>query len=101
MQPLEQVIVSFFIEVKRHKPSVIYIPAVDGWWATLTEAAIATFTTMLRTIPPTDPILLLATAETEVADLDSSLLQRLFGFSKKNRVVIQRPNKVSSGVCPL
>ncbi|KAH8909632.1 AAA-domain-containing protein [Coniochaeta sp. PMI_546] len=92
-RPLEQVIVSQFIEVKRHKPSVIYIPAIDGWWEAMSGAAITTFKTMLRTIPPTDPILLLGTSETEVLDLDSALLRDLFGFSKKNRAMIERPNK--------
>jgi SpoVK/Ycf46/Vps4 family AAA+-type ATPase len=96
LQPLEQVIVSHFIEVKRHKPSVIYIPAIDGWWEAMSGAAITTFKTMLRTIPPTDPILLLGTSETEVLDLDSALLRDLFGFSKKNRAMIERPNKVST-----
>lgn len=89
-------IVSQFIEVKRHKPSVIYIPAIDGWWEAMSGAAITTFKTMLRTIPPTDPILLLGTSETEVLDLDSALLRDLFGFSKKNRAMIERPNKVSN-----
>lgn len=92
---MEQVIVSHFIEVKRHKPAVIYIPAIDGWWAALSDQAITTFKTMLRTIPPTDPILLLGTSETEVQNLDTGLLQDLFGFSKKNRAVVERPNKVS------
>jgi hypothetical protein len=93
LQPIEQVIVSLFTEVKRHKPSVIYIPAIDGWWPSLSDQARATFTTMLKSIPATDPVLLLATAEVECFDLDEALLQHLFGFSKKNRAVIERPNR--------
>lgn len=84
--------------MKRHKPSVIYIPAIDSWWAAIQGPAITTFTTMLRSIPPTDPILLLATAESETYDLDGELLKQLFGFSKRNRAVIDRPNKVNSRV---
>lgn len=82
--------------MKRHKPSVIYIPSIDAWWAALQGPAITTFITMLRSIPPSDPILLLGTAESETSDLDTDLLKQLFGFSKKNRAVIERPNKASS-----
>jgi hypothetical protein len=89
------VIVSFFTEVKRHKPAVIYIPAIDGWWEAMSGPAITTFKTMLRTIPPADPILLLGTSETEIVELDHELLRELFGYSKKNRAMIERPNKVS------
>lgn len=95
-RPMEQVIVSLFTEVKRHKPSVIYIPAIDSWWMSLSDQAHATFLTMLRSIPATDPILLLGTAETAVSDLDQDMLKRLFGFSKKNRAAIERPGRVSA-----
>lgn len=61
----------------------------------MSGAAITTFKTMLRAIPPTDPILVLGTSETEVEALDSTLLRDLFGFSKKNRAMIERPHKVS------
>ncbi len=81
--------------MKRHKPSVIYIPNVDSWWASLGDAALVTFETMLKSIPPTDPVLLLATAEKVPRDLDPGLLRNLFGYSKKNRAVIARPNRVS------
>jgi SpoVK/Ycf46/Vps4 family AAA+-type ATPase len=88
------VIVSCFTEVKRHKPAVIYIPAIDGWWQAVSGPAITTFKTMLRTIPPADPVLLLGTSETEISDLDPELLREFFGYSKKNRTMVQRPNKV-------
>jgi len=89
------VIVSCFTEVKRHKPAVIYIPAIDGWWEAMSGPAITTFKTMLRTIPPADPILLLGTSETEIPELSHELLRELFGYSKKNRTMVERPNKVS------
>ncbi|KAK1756160.1 Tat-binding 7 [Echria macrotheca] len=92
-RPCEQVIVGLFTEVRRHKPSVIFIPNVDVWWASIGEAATTTFTTMLRTIPPADPVLLLGTSETNPEDLDQGLLQSLFGFSKRNRAVVDRPNE--------
>ncbi|KAL1843802.1 hypothetical protein VTJ49DRAFT_7512 [Mycothermus thermophilus] len=92
-RPMEQVIVSRFTEVKRHKPSVIFIPSIDTWWVSVTEMAIRTLTTLLRSIPASDPILLLATADCTPEDLDDGILKELFGFSKKNRAVVERPDK--------
>ncbi len=91
---MEQVIVSRFTEVKRHKPSVIFIPGVDVWWSSISDTAITTFATMLRSIPPSDPVLLLATADFSPENLDPALLKELFGFSKKNRAVVERPERV-------
>ncbi|AEO69440.1 uncharacterized protein THITE_2119849 [Thermothielavioides terrestris NRRL 8126] len=92
-RPMEQVIVSRFTEVKRHKPSVIFIPNVDIWWNSISDTAITTFTTLLRSLPPTDPVLLLATAECTPELLAPEILKELFGFSKKNRAVVERPER--------
>ncbi|KAK3331948.1 hypothetical protein B0T19DRAFT_456457 [Cercophora scortea] len=92
-RPIEQVIVSLFTEVKRHKPSVIYIPNVDVWWTSIGDSAITAFTTMLRNIPPADPILLLATSETVPEYITPEILKELFGFSKRNRAVVDRPER--------
>lgn len=89
---MEQVIVGMFTEVRRHKPSVIYIPNIDAWYATLSgTVALVTFQTMLKSIQPTDPVLLLATAEGEYSDLDSGLFRDFFGLSSNNRLEIARP----------
>lgn len=85
-----------FTEVRRHKPSVIYIPDVEGWYNALGGAALTALTTMLKTIPPTDPILVLGTAEHESSHIDRTILKELFGYSKKNQMEIARPNAVSS-----
>ncbi|RCI15198.1 hypothetical protein L249_6441 [Ophiocordyceps polyrhachis-furcata BCC 54312] len=95
-RPLEQVIVSFFTEVRRHKPSVIYIANVDAWYAALAGTiAFVTFQTMLKSLPPTDPILLLATAECGRGELPVELSRELFGFSRKNRMEITRPERAN------
>ena len=94
-QPIEQAIVSLFTEVKRHKPSVIYIPNIDAWCATVGSIAVTAFLTMLRSIPPTDAVLLLATAECDAKEIPQEVLKDFFGFSKKNRTEISRPNRVS------
>ncbi|KAJ2906865.1 hypothetical protein MKZ38_010363 [Zalerion maritima] len=91
-QPPEQVLVRLFAEVKRAKPSIIYIPDVDVWHATLSAGAtLLTFRTMLRSLPPTDPILVLGTCECEIQDLPPEVVKDIFGFSKRNRFEIPRP----------
>ncbi|KAF0326384.1 Tat-binding 7 [Colletotrichum sp. SAR11_59] len=92
-RPMEQVIVGLFTEVKRHKPSVIYIPGIESWYASLRDSLpFMTFKAMLKSIPPTDPILLLATSEYEAGEsLSQALVRELFAFSRKNRLQIERP----------
>jgi SpoVK/Ycf46/Vps4 family AAA+-type ATPase len=92
---MEQVIVGLFTEVRRHQPSVIYIPNIEAWYTTLAGSiALITFQTMLRSIAPTDPILLLATAESDKSDIPNELFRDLFGYSRKSRMEIPRPEQV-------
>ena len=84
-----------FAEVKRHKPSVIYIPGIDTWYHTLPDAVITTFIGLLKAIPPTDPVLVLGITDTPPDILDPGLLRDLFGYSKSNRFTIERPTRVS------
>jgi len=83
-----------FTEVKRHKPSVIYIPGVDTWYHTLSENAITTFLGLLRSIPPTDPVLVLGITDLPLDKNNPEMLRDLFGFSQGNRFTITRPSKV-------
>jgi len=87
--------VQLFAEVKRHKPSVIYIPAVDTWYQTLPPNVITTFLGLLKSIPPNDPVMVLGITDTPAAKLNPTLLRDLFGFSKYNQFAIQRPTKVN------
>jgi ATPase family AAA domain-containing protein 2 len=98
-QSAETAIVQLFAEVKRHKPSVIYIPGIDTWYHTLSGSTMTTFLGLLRSIPPTDPILVLGIADTEPEHVDRDMLRDIFGFSKKNRFEIVRPSRVSSSIC--
>lgn len=95
MQPAEQVIVGKFTEVRRHKPSVVFIPQIDRWYATLGDGALTALTTMLHSLPPTDPVLLLATTDMEVNEMEKAIVRGLFNYSRKNRAVIARPTLVS------
>jgi len=83
-----------FAEVKRHKPSVIYIPGIETWYHTLSDAVITTFLGLLRAIPPTDPVLVLGITDSPTDKASPEMLRDLFGFSKNNRFMIERPSKV-------
>ena len=87
-----------FEEVKRHKPSVIYIPNVNIWYSTLTESVIKTFTGLLRGLPPADPVLVLGVMESLTSEdmPDPNMMRDLFGYSRKNTYELQRPDQVRS-----
>ncbi|KAK7908663.1 Tat-binding-like protein 7 [Apiospora marii] len=91
-RPAEQVIVALFTEVRRQKPSVIYIPNVDTWYDAMEGPPITVFLAMLRSIQPTEPILVLGTADCDLQSLNKNLRRDLFGFSKGNCIEIARPS---------
>jgi ATPase family AAA domain-containing protein 2 len=86
--------VQLFAEVKRHKPGVIYLPGVDVWYRTVGATVISTFLGLLRSIPATDPVLLLGVLECDPDLVDRTMLKDLFGFSKRNQYELDRPHKV-------
>lgn len=84
-----------FAEARRQKPSVIFIPHVDMWYDTLAGPPLTAFMSMLRAIQPTDPIMVVGTAEVELDQINPELKRDLFGSSNTNFVEIARPVKVS------
>jgi len=80
--------------VKRHKPSVIYIPNMELWFKTISDVARETFMTLIRGISPSDPILLLALVESPISQLDPDL-RAMFGYSLQNRVEVATPSQES------
>lgn len=88
----EAAVIQLFAEVRRHKPSVIYIPNIQSWSETVGPAVLSTFLGLLRSIPPTDPVLLLGVLELVGEEVDGALLRNLFGFSKKNVCGLKAPD---------
>lgn len=78
----EAMMIQLLVEVKRHTPSVIFIPNIDTWFATMTPTAKSTFVTFLRDLNPTDSILVLALMESD--DLSDPEINSLFGYSSEN-----------------
>lgn len=92
----ESSLIQKFVEVKRHKPSIIFIPNIDTWYSTMSPQVVSTFTALLRSIPPNDPIMLVGTAEATVEDLQNhypQLLSDLFSYTKLNRYKLERPDR--------
>ena len=89
----EATMIRLFSEVKTHRPSVIYIPNVQEWYATVGQTVISTFLGLLRSLKPTDPILVLGLLESESDEVDDSLKHELFAYSKKNRYLLPRPSQ--------
>ena len=94
-QSPEAAIVQLFTEVKRHKPSVIYIPNVNTWYTTVGDAVISTFLGLLRSLHPTDPVLLLGVLESHEEEVDPRMIKNLFGFSRRNQFDLLKPGRTS------
>ncbi|KAI5294229.1 hypothetical protein KEM52_004432, partial [Ascosphaera acerosa] len=82
----EAVMVQMIGEARRRKPSVIYLPDFAQWNDALSSAASATFSALIRSLKPSDPILLLGLLEQPQASLrgvsrTSFALKQQFGFS--------------------
>ncbi|KAL8659292.1 MAG: hypothetical protein Q9226_000507 [Calogaya cf. arnoldii] len=91
----EAAVIQLFTEVRRHKPSIIYIASVDIWFKTVGEAVISTFIGLLGTLAPTDPVMLLGIMECSTNQVDSRMTQTLFGFSRRNQFEVQQPPNAS------
>lgn len=88
----EATVIQLFAEVKRHRPSVIYIPNIQTWFETVGPTVISTFLGLLRSLPPSDPVLLLGVLESSGQDVDEGLVKQLFGFSKRNSFDLPFPD---------
>lgn len=87
----EAAVVQLFTEVRRHKPSIIFIPNVDIWYKNVGDAVISTFTGLLRSLAPTDPIMLLGLVEADFKQIDPRMISALFGYSRRNQFTVARP----------
>lgn len=90
---IEAAIVQSFVEVKRRKPSVIFIPEIEVWYSSLSEQALATFKGLLHSIPANEPILLFGVSGDD-AGLDTQLLRDFFTYARKDRFELSKPDKV-------
>ncbi|GAA5992072.1 hypothetical protein JCM10908_000727 [Rhodotorula pacifica] len=87
---MEASCVQLFIEAKRHKPSILFIPSLVTWCASVGETVRSTIKGLLDGLDPSDPILLLAIVDGHFSDVPADV-RSWFGFVKGNRVVIGKP----------
>ncbi|GAA5844990.1 hypothetical protein JCM5353_005305, partial [Sporobolomyces roseus] len=88
---MEAACVQLFVEAKRHKPSILFIPSLLTWCTSVGETVRSTIKGLLDSLDPSDPILLLAVVEGSIKDIPSDV-RSWFGFVKGNRVVMGKPS---------
>jgi len=71
-------VVHAVLEARRASPAILFLPHLQLWWETAPASLRATLTMLLSDLPPELPLLLLATADVPLADLDADAL-KLFG----------------------
>ena len=93
-RPPEQAITQLIKEVKRHRPSVIYIPAVNIWYESLPDTAYKMFKMMLNDLGGNEPVLLMGFMEQENENdkPDPKMLKELFGYTQSNTYTLGRPD---------
>jgi len=75
----EEALVHAVVEARRAAPAVLFLPHLQVWWDTAPASLRATLWTLLADLPPDLPLLLLATADCNVEDLDPGASAALFG----------------------
>ncbi|GAA5878836.1 hypothetical protein JCM1840_000730 [Sporobolomyces johnsonii] len=88
---MEAACVQLFVEAKRHKPSILFIPSLITWCSSVGETVRATIKGLLDAIDPSDPILLLAVVDGALKDVPADV-RSWFGFVKGNRVTMGKPS---------
>lgn len=74
-----------FREAMRTSPSIVYMPRINQWWDVLSESMKTTLLTTIQNLDPASPILLLATSEEPLAQIDAlvSTVLLLVGVSSE------------------
>lgn len=60
-----------FREAMRTSPSIVYMPRINQWWDVLSESMRTTLLTTIQNLDPASPILLLATSEEPLTQIDA------------------------------
>lgn len=68
-------------EALRKVPSIIFLEHIDKWWETASDVLKSTFITTFQDMDPTLPVLLLATSDVPMHELEPEL-QKFFNHSE-------------------
>ncbi|KAH3667376.1 hypothetical protein OGAPHI_003025 [Ogataea philodendri] len=91
----ENVVIQLFQELKRHKPSVLYVPYILSFLDDITSSLRSTISGLVRTLDPNDRILVIGMVE-EQDLLDDNYYQELdaiFGFTQLDSVELHKPSE--------
>ncbi|OLL26793.1 putative AAA domain-containing protein [Neolecta irregularis DAH-3] len=88
----EAALIQAFVEVRRHKPSVLFIAGLDIWYEAVSETIRSTFSTLLRSLGPADSVLLLGFADCDIDELHPHV-KNWFGYSMLGRVEVSSPTR--------
>lgn len=93
----EAAVIQLFVEAKRHKPSVLYIPGIVHWSRSVSDSVKTTFKALLDGLTDADPVMLLGIAEAPLDELDDEV-HSWFNFLDDDLVEISRPDDESRRV---
>ena len=96
-QSAEATVKQLFTEVRRHQPSVIFIPHLESWYEDIGETARSVFRNLYLSIDPHAPILLLGllesrSAQDEASQLENAIVRELFGSSARSKFDLAVPD---------
>lgn len=86
----EASLIQAFVEAKRHKPSVLFMPSIELWFATATDSVISTLKSLLSTVAANEPLLLLGIANRPLEALSSAIID-FFGHAPSAHVTLGFP----------
>ncbi|KAK6338117.1 hypothetical protein TWF696_001588 [Orbilia brochopaga] len=89
----EATLIQLFVELRRHKPSVLYIPDLENWFSAVSNDVLMTFLHLVSSIGSSERILLLGMTSAEIEEINATIIRDLFGYSRKCRIGIQKPDE--------
>ncbi|EPS40028.1 hypothetical protein H072_6175 [Dactylellina haptotyla CBS 200.50] len=89
----EATLIQLFTELRRHKPSVLYIPDLENWFSAVSNDVLTTFMHLVGSIGSSERILLLGMTSAEIEEVNVTVIRDLFGYSRKCRISILKPNE--------
>ncbi|KAK6331606.1 hypothetical protein TWF718_002155 [Orbilia javanica] len=84
----EATLIQIFTELRRHKPSVLYIPDLENWFQAVSNDVLMTFLHLVGSIGSSERILIVGITSAEIGDVSATIVRDLFGYSRKCRVAI-------------
>ncbi|KAA8900629.1 hypothetical protein TRICI_006187 [Trichomonascus ciferrii] len=87
----ETAVVQMLSEVKRHTPSVIFLPNVEVFFETMSDYAKSALLSFLRNLGSSEEIMLLGIVEKDYSEIDPQI-KMLFGYSGENSQQLHKPS---------